>query len=470
MFFIKDKNHLLVFFGLLAVFLLGRAQQVSDSRFTILLSHALYSNFNNNLKPFLDFPEIKNNIDNLTQSYDQQGNIIEHGQIIKQNQTMANEKWVMKYSQVPAILTMPFVLILDNLGLTVVDEKKMWSPSNEIRQQVIIASILAALFGVVLYSIAKIWLEPKIAILVTMFLILGSGVASTMSRALWTDTWGSLLTILAIQHLVFAHKREKNINIFYIIILVSLAVFCKPLYVFSAIACAIWVVVINKHSFFKLNIYTIFAASVYLIWSLLSNKSIVANYHFGNFNLFNLEYFAGILISPSRGILVFCPWIFFIFIAYLYLRKKIISEDNKIIIISLLPVIGLIFLLSSYELWWAGFAYGARLQSPTLSWLFVIAIIVVHTLIKNISTAKCAEKGLISLGVFSGVLAMLINLYGVNQTKAFWDWHLNIRYDRQKHKSADEAIIERMWDWRDPIFLAGIIGSERYQKPPKINN
>ena len=466
----KYKIHFVIFVSFLLIFLIGQAQQVTDSRFTILLSHSLYSSFSFNLKPYLDFPSLNETISEVKEKYDHQGQVIESGQLVIKKNNNKNEIWRMKYSPIPSLLSLPFVFILDNLGLSVTNPQTLvWNPTNEIRQQVIIASILCAFYAVVLFSLARLWLPKNLSILITIILVLGSSVASSLSRAIWSDTWGCLLTLLAIHHLAYAHYRYRKINVFYSLLLVILAVFCKPLFLFSAIAIAVWILIIDKKKFIVVNVLTIIGAGIYFIWALRSNDSLVAVYQFTNFNFINFEYFAGILISPSRGILVFSPWIIFILTIFCFLYKKINPTEKRIFLISITPIIGIIILLSTYEFWWAGFAYGPRLQSPMMPWLSVISIILFAKFweyIKSKNKLAFLDKGLITLGVICSILAILINVYGINQKKAFYQWHLNITYDPKIHENVNAAILARMWNWQDPIFLAGIINQERYLESP----
>lgn len=460
----KIKIPIILFLVFLGIFLFARAQQVTDSRFSVLLSHALYNDFSNNVKPYM---ENHNN----AQTY------LEDAQLVRQNINQKNEKWVMRYSQVPSWLIMPMVFILDQIGLSVVDEKnKLWDIKNEITQQVIIASILSALYGAILFTIARLWLATKFAIIITVVLVLGSGVASTLSRAVWTDTFGCLFTILAIHHLALVHKKNSTLRPIYAIFLVSLAVFCKPLYIFSAITIVLWLIKLEPKKLLPSIVFASIGAIVYITYSFIINKSFIAVYNFGDFTFPTWEYFWGIIISPSRGILIFWPWIFFVVCALVLIYKKIDLAEKNIIKLATLPIIFLIILLSTYNLWWAGLAYGPRLQTPMLPWLSLITIITMANFINVIPqkgaketiiyTPNSKQSWVIFLGVVTAIWSLFINIYGINQTKAFYAWHLNITFDPRIHKNTDEAILERMWNWRDPIFLAGIVDKQRYEKIP----
>jgi hypothetical protein len=159
---------------------------------------------------------------------------------------------------------------------------------------------------------------------------------------------------------------------------------------------------------------------------------------------------AGNLFSPSRGLLVCVPIV--LFIVYLLLRYR------RTIVLPWLTVAGLfviathLFATSATLQWWGGHAFGARFTTGLVPWFVLLAVLGVHAMIRA-HAANPAKRALghrieIAFGCVLLLISGAINGSGA-LNRATWKWNtLPLNIDQHP---------ERLWDWRQPQFLAGLI-------------
>lgn len=475
----KQEIQIQIFIGLLLAvfFILGKSFQVIDSNFNFLLSHQIYQNHSTNIKPILDHPEWQEVVA-LQSSV---------GVIRKNRIGQADETWQLTYPQMPIYLNIPFVWLIEKLGWTIVStQAPFWMTHTEHYFQKVWGSLLMALYAVLLYRVARLWLNQNQAAFIILPLVLGSAIASTLSRATWSDTWATLWVMFALHHLSFVHHRRSSLRPFYLVGILALAFFCKPVYALSAGAAILWMLgliyredpqvrsLIKNPKIIASAILGFLLLGGFYAWSIpLYGGSILSNYSFAFFSHFDWDFLWGQFFAPSRGMLIFWSWMIPLAFASIALWQKIAREDRQVIFISLLPLIAIVGILSFYPQWHGGFAYGPRLNIPALPWLSLIAIIVFASWSQENKKDSATPSQHPILGkpftvfsMFCILWAVLINVYGVIQPKTFYAWHKvappKPANPQQPWSTSDKQYQQVFWNWSDPIFLAGIVKPERY--------
>lgn len=439
----ERRLQILIFLGFFGFFLIGRSYQVSDSLFSVLTGHALIHDQSINLKPYLNFPEF------LSKGLP----VVDNVQLGRQNLGQANERWVMLYPHMGAVLAIPLILMTDVIHP--VTEGGFFNLDNEIRQQLLIAAFLCALYALVLYRLARLWLERLPALLALVVLVIGSSVTSILSRAIWSDTWGCLLTLIALYHLSQVHWKKSPLRPIMLAVLMSLMFYSKPIYALNILALLAWSVFIDRRALYKMVIVGAIFFALYLMWSLaLFDKPVMKYDSFIGFQMPTAKAFWGVLISPSRGIFIFWSWL----IVILCLARKALpyinTNERRFILISILLSATMVGLLSCYFFWFGGVGYGPRLQVPLLPFLSVVAIMVFQGYLRHrAQSAPSATKILPTLASLLIIISFFINIYGMAQPRSFYQWY---------HLPRTISSEDLMWDWSDPVFLAGMVGRERY--------
>jgi hypothetical protein len=146
-----------------------------------------------------------------------------------------------------------------------------------------------------------------------------------------------------------------------------------------------------------------------------------------------------VLISPSRGLLVFVPTVPMV----LYLIARYWNAiDRRLATLALGIIGGNLLVVASYPIWWGGWSYGPRLLTGTIPWFVLLGALGCRCLLDDARRSSNMAR----LGLALMLLAIAINGWGaVSWTANLWSKDVGIN-----------ARPERAWDWRHPQFLAGL--------------
>lgn len=465
----ENKIQCLILVLFFILFMVCRSTQTLDSNFNLLNAHALLTNHNGNIYPYLAHSSFSEVV-----AFQTKAGVIQQKTISNSLGQMAPE-WTLAYPKTPIYLEIPFVWLMNKLGFPVAqDHPPFWISRNEHRLQHVLASLLMAIYSVLMYRLSRLWLSQNAAVFMVLPLLLGSSVLSTLSRTAWTDTWAMLFVMFALHHLAHVHMKQVRLKVVYLTLMLSLAFFCKPIYALSVITCVAWAWRLDRNKTLKIISLGAFFGGLFYAWSqYIHSGGLISNYSFQYFSSFDLDYLLGQLISPSRGILVFWSWVIPLVIAAILLWKTNNAGDRALMTLALFPIFACIAIISFYPQWHGGVAYGPRLNSPILPWLSLIAVITASAWLNHHPQKTQADTDHLSnhqrllyhpatLGLASLFLALsvIINFYGAMQPKTFYAWH---RVTPLPNLSTSDKNFQKIfWDWSDPIFLAGLIRPERY--------
>jgi hypothetical protein len=151
------------------------------------------------------------------------------------------------------------------------------------------------------------------------------------------------------------------------------------------------------------------------------------------------EHLLGVLVSPGRGLFVFQP---FLILAILYPFVKSNSESRPPAgwIACVLGVVGShLLLIGSWPIWWGGFCYGSRLVAEVVPLLALFAVRPAGRLLER-------PYGWIALAL---IAAIGLAIHTPCLYHDAWLWNA--------YPVSADAHPERMWDWRHPPFLYGLV-------------
>ncbi|HEU4639289.1 MAG TPA: hypothetical protein VFS84_10585, partial [Candidatus Binatia bacterium] len=153
---------------------------------------------------------------------------------------------------------------------------------------------------------------------------------------------------------------------------------------------------------------------------------------------------AGTLVSPSRGVLVFVPWL--LFVGFLLIRYRSQIPSRRLVILSVSVIVLHLILVSTFPIWWAGYSFGPRFLTDVVPWFVLLAIMGVKGMLTSYEHHSSAfYKG---AQVLAGAIILAVSIFihargATAPATAMW----NTRPSIDEHP-------ERVWDWRDPQFLA----------------
>lgn len=314
------------------------------------------------------------------------------------------------------------------------------------------AGRVSAVVVVLFYVLCRFFCPPAVSLLIAAGFALGSPVWSTLARSLWSHTWMAAWLSLAVVLLVARRRVEqptwRTDLLFGIALGTALfwALFVRAHGIFSAAAIGVYLLVHHRRTL----LFTLVAGGV---WS--AGLIAVSLYIFGTPtppSVYSpdtidgrdvLNRFAWLMVSPSRGLLVYCPYVAAVGLVLVAYRKHLI--DAALLLPAGLAVAGHTALLSCYNGWPMGSSYGPRYFADLLPWFVLATAIAVRGVMNapGFPRRKVAAVGLLVACFGWGVF---VHARGANSVRA-WLWNT-----RPLAVGQEEAVK----DWRHPQFLAGI--------------
>jgi hypothetical protein len=358
------------------------------------------------------------------------------------------------YHQLPPgtpVLSTPYVALLNSLGISAANPDGTYNPRGEVMIEASLAAILMALLACVFFFTARLALPTAWSVVLALGGSFGTQVYSTASRALWSDTWGILLLGVVIFLLLAQEMGQRRCSPILLATLLAWTYFVRPTFVLPIIAVTIYLLMFHR------RLFLVYAATGAAWFSAFIYYS---RYHFGRWlpsyymasrlhtDTFWVA-FAGNLISPARGLLVYVPALFFV--AYLLVRYRQHLQYPRLVWLSLSVVISHLIVISGFPHWWGGHSFGPRLATGLVPWFMLLAILGLQAMLSARETLKPTSGSLLMRraefvsGGLLLALSLFINTVGATE-RATWIWNL-------KPQPIDDHP-ERLWDWRQPQFLA----------------
>lgn len=365
-----------------------------------------------------------------------------------------------------AVLSTPYVFLLNSLGISAANPDGTYNPRGEVMIEGSLAAILMALLACIFFLTARLVLPTSWSVVLALSGSLGTQIYSTASRALWSDTWGILLLGVAI-FLLLAHETgRRRCNPVLLATLLAWTYFVRPTFVLAIFAVTVYLLMVHRRLFI---VYAAtggawFIAFIYYSW-----------YHYGRWlpsyyyaTRLNTDTFwlalAGNLISPARGLLVYVPVLFFV--AYLLARYRQYLQYPRLVWLSLSVIIIHLIVISGFPHWWGGHGFGPRLATGLVPWFVLLGILGVQAMLcaRQTHTATSRTSVVQRVELVSGglllVSSLFINTVGATE-RATWLWNI-------RPKPIDEQP-ERLWDWRQPQFLAKFLPYPQPEEFPELS-
>jgi hypothetical protein len=155
------------------------------------------------------------------------------------------------------------------------------------------------------------------------------------------------------------------------------------------------------------------------------------------------ERLAGLMLAPSRGLLVFCPYL--LVIGYLLVAYRRSLPSAGLLLPAGLAVGGYVAVFAVYTGWHAGASYGPRYFCDVIPWFVLAAAMGVNGLL---DAAAGAPRRVLELAALAACVAWggFVHFRGANSPAA-WEWN----YVAQKRD-----MVDAVRDWSIPQFLAGV--------------
>lgn len=431
------RTHILLFLISLAIFLISPVVQVSDSRYTALLSECLIHHHTAALDIY-SVPKPRNpgwgmspqDVNTYELAYGRGGSItyfFPHGS---------------------SILSIPLVGILNAIGISAATPEGKFSLRGEVVIERVVASILMAVLTCVFFHSASLMLPLSWSCVVALGAALGSQIWSTASRGLWAHTWLVLLVGLVVDSLLTSEHRHTRLHPIWIGTLLAWGYFVRPTASPAIAATTIYVWILHRDCFLAYAATGAAWAAAFVGYWMWSFGTWLPSYYSASrldFSEFGTA-LRGVLVSPSRGMFVYSPAV--IFVLYLVARYWRSVEHRELASLAFAAIAIHLAIISGYLWWHGGYCYGPRVLTELIPWFVLLAILGLNAMRR----APVESNHRIEIAAGFLLLAIGISINGRGAWSfAGLDWNLR--------KSS--YLKGGLFDWRYPQFLAGLI------EPPK---
>ncbi|HEV3331439.1 MAG TPA: hypothetical protein VG096_10685 [Bryobacteraceae bacterium] len=302
----------------------------------------------------------------------------------------------------------------------------------------------ASTFGAVAvwlqYQTAALFLSARMAAAYALLFAFGTPEWSIGSRNLFQH--GLVVLLLSVTVYVLLRAREDPSRVRYAAIPLALSFAVRPWNAISVAVLTVFVAVHYRRQFIPFVLWAAPVAVLYFAYDLLVRHSLFPLY-ISRTRPESLPWLQGLamhLFSPSRGILIFTPVAMVAVVGMVLCLRFRWAFPLAPYLIAI--VVLHVALLSRY---WPGSAYGPRFFADIahLLTLFLIPAFLYWQKLRGASRT-------ISAAVFLALAAWGVFTNGRGATSvAAQEWNLI--------PAKQGNVLERVWDWRDPQFLHGLL-------------
>jgi hypothetical protein len=430
------RLQIILFLFSLAVFLSAPVIEVSDSRYTALLSESLWRHRTPELDEYYKVP-----VPHPSRDPNRPGEANEY-QLVQ-----ARGHVTYFFPHGTSILSIPLVAAMNAAGVSAATPDGRLNLDGEIRIGRAVAAVLMAGLTCIFFATATMMLPVSWSIVVALGAALGSQILSTASRGLWSHDWEIFLYGLIAHSLLGTEHRGTRLRPVWLGTLVAWIYFVRPTGSVAIVAVSAYVLWVHRMHFiaYAATVAGWLAAFAAYWWSVFG--AILPQYfRAARMHLDNLVVgMAGDLIDPSRGLFIYVPVTFFVL--YLVVRYREHLAHRPLAVLALAQIAGLYIVISNF-FWAAAYCYGPRYFSDAIPWFVLLAILGLDAMRR--APDESGHRIEIAAGIVLLAVSVAMNARGAWSYEAL-DW------------SVGEYAVHRtsIFDWRYPQFMAGLIA------PPK---
>jgi hypothetical protein len=313
--------------------------------------------------------------------------------------------------------------------------KGNWTTADVLRiapiAEKLAASLIAGFSVAAMYFLLVAFTTHRRALLLAVAFGFGTTAWTTSSQALWQHGPGVLFIILTLAALTRRPDSPWLAGL-----CAGLAVACRPTNLFLLLA-VIAVVGYTRRSIRDSAMIATTAALIGLpiaVYNVITFGDVRGGYSMvhDSFRGFLPEGLAGILISPSRGLLIFSPILLVGFAGLYFVSRNGTLRGSPVYLVAALFLASQLLFFGWWVMWWGGWSYGPRLLTEAAAALVVLSVPAVERLRSRRWAAPMFSVLLIWSVCVQAVGAFAYTYAGWNATP------VSVDIDRS-----------RLWDWRD---------------------
>jgi hypothetical protein len=362
-----------------------------------------------------------------------------------------------------SVLSLPYVAVMNALGVSAANADGTYNPDGEETLETGLAAILMAALAAIFFFTARLLLPLRWSVVIALAGAFATQLWSTASRALWSDTWGILLIGIVVWMLLAHETKRRKLNPIALASLLAWSYFVRPTNVISILAITVYLFIRYRKLFVAYAITGAVWLALFVAYSWYHFHQLLPNYFLPNRLSFRAFWtaFAGNLVSPSRGLFVFVPVL--LFVAYLFIKYRRHLLLGPLIWLALTIIAVHLVIVAGFTPWNGGFCYGPRYTTSIVPWFVLLSIIGIRAMLTrpDSSPTKRSFVGQLTAGALLLLASVILNARGATSQET-WAWN--------NWPTSVDKVPGKIWDWRQPQFLAGLIHPPLPQEFPLFEN
>ena len=414
--------------SMFVIFAKSPVLQMNDSQYSMLTAESLIRNSTPDLS-YYSIPEYKTDLPFATLRANHAYQL-----------ARTNGRLLYGFAHGSSFLSIPFVVLMSTAGISPATQDRRFDPGGELMIQKLLAAILSASMVTVFFCTAALIMSAQWSAAVAIGAGLGSQVWSTASRGMWSHTWEMTLGSCVVYLLLASEVRRGRVRPVILASLLSWMFFVRPTGAIAVICVSGFVLLRRRAEFLAFAAAGLMWLSAFVAYSLRVFGSAVPYYYLSNdpqsLGLHIVTGLYGVLASPSRGVVVFCPivaWVLFVVVRF---RRSLRSK--ALAIAATCASGGILLAASIHPEWWGGACYGPRLMADAVPWLVLLGILGIDAMPREVRSIR---NPTIAAGAFLLIVSVAMNAGGaISGATMAWNF-----------TGPSPAI---MLDWSRPQFLA----------------
>ncbi|MBI1324821.1 hypothetical protein GC170_16770 [bacterium] len=315
------------------------------------------------------------------------------------------------------------------------------------------SAVMASLSMVLLWLILRSLFGDSAALFGTLAAALGSGMWSTAAQAPWQH--GPAVFCLCMVMVVLKFGTENRLAGLVAGFFAAMIVVCRT--VDLPISAALGLFVLRRKPGMRVG-FLVSSSMVAIVWAtwnvyffdhLTGGYAEIEKMHGwahgiqGSWSTPLPTGLAGTFLSPSHGLIVYCPWVLAVLAAPAVLKRIVDPNDRRLAAVlgfSLLPTT---IILAKYGCWWAGHCFGPRFWIDSTPVFAVFAA--------GLWSISCLSPGMMSTVLRAFLVVSLIwsaGLHAIAVATYPTSWHsVPTNVDRDH---------DRLWDFHDNEVTRGL--------------
>lgn len=335
-----------------------------------------------------------------------------------------------------SLVALPFVAILHYFGYDFAD------PHAEAAMSRTLAALSLVIVFLLCFAIARRRAGFFPAFALAAVFCLGTGFFSTTGLALWNLNGFCIAALASFWFLDHPDFRSRPDFGWLLGIMLFIGFIVRPSFALIILAVFTLLALCYRPQFLRAAGISALLLALFLLFSFSQiGRAGPTSYQLSDFTAwFDIPLnLLGHLISPSRGLWVFSP-----FLLLLSVGKLFSLRGNRASLVGILAAVILcaqLFYLSAWFMWWGGGGFGNRLAVETLPAWFMLFV----TSLPQLTGFYLHSQAFRYLLQFASLMAVAIHVFQGGFNSRTVEWHATPDKD---------AFPEYFWDFRFPQFLA----------------